>query len=97
MMIPSNGTLRMTSTYTWARLRTMKFFDSRATPISVPNTVARTMPVIARRSVLSRPTTMRVVDRLGLAEVAVRRSGTPPAGRGSPKLGGMFWLRLLSR
>ena len=39
-------------------LRTTKFCDSRATPISVPSTVASTMPVIDRRSVLNRPSTM---------------------------------------
>ena len=36
----------------------MKFCDSRATPISVPRTVARTMPVIDSRSVFERPSTM---------------------------------------
>ena len=35
-----------------------KFCDSRPMPITVPSTVASTMPVIDRRSVLNRPSTM---------------------------------------
>ena len=54
----SSGTLRTISTYARAVLRRMKFCDRRATPISVPNTVASTMPVIARRSVLKKPSRM---------------------------------------
>ena len=48
----------------------MKFCDSRAMPISVPSTVASTMPVTASRSVFEQPLDEGVADRLGLAEVA---------------------------
>ena len=54
----SSGTLRMISTYALAALRRMKFCDRRATPISVPSTVARMIPVIDSRSVFFRPSTM---------------------------------------
>ena len=54
---PYSGTLRMISTYAWAALRTMKFFERRATPRSTPSTVASTTPVTARRKVLRSPST----------------------------------------
>jgi hypothetical protein len=55
--MPYSGTLRTSSTYAWAPLRTRKFFDKRAMPSSVPSTVAITMPVTAKRSVLRNPST----------------------------------------
>ena len=57
-MNTSSGTLRTNSTYTRVALRRMKFWDSRPTPIRVPRTVASTMPVIAKRSVLKNPSTI---------------------------------------
>ena len=50
--IARSGTLRTTSTNAFAALRRMKFWDRRATPTSVPRTVARMIPVIDSRNVL---------------------------------------------
>ena len=47
----------MTSTYTRAALRSSQLRDNRATPMTVPRTVASTMPMSDTRSVLTRPMT----------------------------------------
>ena len=53
--IASSGTLRTNSTYHWAAVRRMKFCDSLAMPMSVPNSVASRMPDTMSRTVLAMP------------------------------------------
>ena len=87
----------MTSMYTVARRAISQLDESRARPITKPRMVARTTPMAATSTVLSRPTQKtRALDDSSLYAISVCGMPNPAGWRRNPKPEAMPCLLRLS-